>query len=97
MSYAYISRRDKTKESLAELAKESTTAFTLLMYLMIESDENLGKHQIAYENYERMGAYLSKSKETVRVALNILRKRKLISEEYDKKCNMFLIEVLINK
>lgn len=97
MTSTYISRRDKTKGQLAELAKESTTAYALLIHFMMESDEIYGKHHIAIQDYDCMSSYLGKSKETVRVALNVLRRRKLISEEYDGKSNKFLIEVLINR
>ncbi|WP_122358772.1 MULTISPECIES: hypothetical protein [Pseudomonas syringae group genomosp. 2] len=97
MASTYISHNPKTKERLADLALESANAYVLLIFLMIESDEFYGKHQVTYQNYDSMAAYLGKSKETIRVALNILRKRKLISEEYDSKNRNFLIEVLVNK
>ena len=97
MASSYISHNPKTKKKLADLAQESTNAYVLLMFLMIESDEFFGKHQVTYQNYDSMAAYLGKSKETIRVALNVLRKRKLISEEYDGKNRNFLIEVLVNK
>lgn len=96
MTSTFISHNDKTKKKLADLAKESTTAYVLLIYFMMEADTELRGHQIAYENYESMSCYLGKSKETVRVALNILRKRKLICEEYDNLTKKFLIEVLVN-
>ncbi|MEN4750691.1 hypothetical protein ABEH28_13085 [Pseudomonas sp. Ps21-P2] len=97
MASTYISHHPKTKKLLADLAQESTNAYVLLFFLMIESDEFFGRHQVTYQNYDSMAAYLGKSKETVRVALNVLRKRNLISEEYDGKNRNFLIEVLINK
>ncbi|RMS11893.1 hypothetical protein ALP72_02247 [Pseudomonas coronafaciens pv. coronafaciens] len=97
MASTYISHNTKTKERLADLALESTNAYVLLIFLMIESDDFYGKHQVTYQNYDSMAQYLGKSKETVRVALNILRKRKLISEEYHGKTRSFLIEVLVNK
>ncbi|KTB91629.1 hypothetical protein AO073_01780 [Pseudomonas syringae ICMP 11293] len=97
MASTYISHNPKTKERLADLALESANAYVLLIFLMIESDDFYGKHQVTYQNYDSMAAYLGKSKETIRVALNILRKRKLISEEYDSKNRNFLIEVLVNK
>jgi hypothetical protein len=97
MASTFISHNPNTKKKLAELAHESTNAYVLLMFLMIESDEFYGRHQVTYQNYESMAAYLGKSKETVRVALNILRRKMLISEEYDAKNRNFLIEVLVNK
>lgn len=98
MAYLKIKNDDKASAQLAILAKESSTAFVLLMFICMKAENTKTRYFMTYLSRQDMADYLGKSLECVRKCLVLLRNMDLIEADViEKGVDMLSIEVKINR
>ncbi|MEQ4191135.1 hypothetical protein [Pseudomonas coronafaciens] len=98
MSYLKIKTDDVAIAKLAKLAKESSTAYVLLMYIAMGAETTRTKYFMAYLSRQEMAEYLGKSLECVRKCLILLRSMDLIEfDVIEKGKDILSVELKINR